>query len=168
MKATRNEAQVTQRVDFQTETIVTPGNCVNCRQPASTTINVECSSGVDLILFKVWRWHDFEFPVCSWCKRRRQTVGTLGIVFAVLAAIGWIMSMFVFEGFVLRFMPRELWLCMVLVGFFAAAYFARNLMTSALDAWLLGVCGVRLTKQGVATLWFRDDELANEIKAMNR
>jgi hypothetical protein len=135
---------------------------VNCGIATDTTIAVECTSGVDFVLIKIWRWHEFDMPVCSSCKARRRNIGAVLTILSIVAVFGLLFGMFALEKYFVGWGQRNLWLWLTIGSFFASVYLARNWVSPLSDAWLLGVRGVRLTKGGIGTLKFRDHEFATE------
>jgi hypothetical protein len=65
---------------------------------------------------------------------------------------GVFIGMFSLVGFFTRWGQRDLWLWLTLGTFLVVLYFARNWPAPLLDASLLGVRGVRLTRTGIGTL----------------
>jgi len=147
-----------------THTTRFPGRCVNCGATAETTVPIECVTGVDMILIKVWRWHEFEIPCCADCKTRRRTLGVLFTIASIQSVIACLLGMLTLEPYFAAHGLRDTWLLLTLGVFLATVYFARNWLRPILDAWLMGVSGVRLDKDGFAVLRFRDAVFAAETE----
>jgi hypothetical protein len=80
---------------------------------------------------------------------------------------GVFIGMFSLEVFFTIWGQRDLWLWLTLGTFLVVLYFARNWPPPMLDASLLGVRGVRLTRTGIGTLQFRDREFAREAAVLS-
>lgn len=154
-------------IDFPVDRARFPNRCVSCGVSSDTTVTVECTSGVDLVFIKFWRWHDFALPCCSTCKARRKRAGVVFSVLSLLAVFGVLIGMFSLAGFFTRWGQRDLWLGLTLGTFWFVLYLARNWPAPLLDASLLGVRGVRLTRTGIGTLQFRDREFAREAAVLS-
>lgn len=153
-------------IDVPTDWERFPRRCVNCGASPDTTVTVDCSTGVDLVFVKFSRWHEFSLPVCSSCKTRRRGAGVLCAVLSIVAVFGSLLGMFALEPIFKSWGQRDVWLLLTLGVFLAVLYFVRNWVSPVLDARLLGVRGVRLTKQGMGSLRFRDDEFGAEAAAL--
>lgn len=155
-------------IDFPTGAARFPQRCVRCAASADTTIAVECTSGIDLVVFKYWRWHDFPLPCCSPCKSRRRWAGVLFHILGLLAVCGVFCGMCELEPLFTRMGQRDLWLWLILGTTAGSLYLCRNWLTPVLDAAFLGVRGVRLTKTGIGTLKFRDRDFAIESESLSK
>ena len=155
-------------IDVPTGAATFPQRCVRCAAAADTTVAVECTSGIDLVFFKYFRVHDFPLPCCSICKTRRRWAGVLFHILGLLAVVGVFCGMCHLEPLFTRMGQRDLWLRLILGTTLGSFYLCRNWLTPMLDAALLGVSGVRLTKTGIGTLKFRDRDFATEAESLSK
>jgi len=153
------------RLDLPISWVHFPQRCVNCGSLPETTVEVECSRGIDLLIFKYQKYFNFLLPVCFPCKKRRRVAGFASAIVLVAAFLGYLAGMFALESVFERWGQRELWAFLFMAIFLAAIYLARNWVTPLLDAWFLGVRGGNLSKSGVGTLWFRDRDFADRTEA---
>ena len=152
-------------VDFPVDQARFPQRCVSCGATPDTTVAVDCTRGVDLLFVQFCHWHEFALPSCSSCKARRKRAGILFGGLSFFAVVGVLLGMFALEPHFKASGQRDLWLWLTLGAFCSAVYFARNWVSPLLDARLLGVRGVRLTRSGIGTLQFRDHDFATEAAA---
>ena len=155
-------------IDFPVDQAKFPQRCVGCGATPDTTVSVDCIRGLDLLLIQFCHWHEFALPSCSSCKARRKRAGILFGVLSFFATLGVLFGMFALEPLFEASGQRDLWLWLTLGTFCVAVYFARNWVSPLLDAWLLGVRGVRLTRSGIGTLQFRDRDFAAEAAALTQ
>ena len=93
-------------------------------------------------------------------------VGLLSVPLSVAVVVGALLGMFALEPAFKSAGHRDIWLFLTLAVFFIIVYLLRNRMSGALDAWVLGVRGGRLTREGTGALSFRDARFAAETKAL--
>jgi hypothetical protein len=145
-----------------------PQRCVHCGALPEATVKVECSRGMDLIIFKYQTLFKFLLPVCLPCRKRRRFAGFMSYLIIPATFIAYMAGVAALESVFERWDQREIWAFLLIGGVLLVFYLARNWVTPLLDNWFLGVRGGQLSKTNIGTIWFRDHDFAAMLEAFVR
>lgn len=155
------------RVTLPTPYICFPQRCVHCGGEPEIATTIRATRGIDLVIISWGNEVSLDIPTCRRCRRRRRIAGLLSIPAFVIVFMLLLIAVPRLEQSV--FVSRAMILVLVVGLIVVFPRFVGNRRSGWLDAWLLGVRAVKLTKSPpTVTLVFRDRLYAHEAETLTQ
>lgn len=149
-------------VEFPIGTVDFGDACVGCGAIATQDVDIDAKQGIDLIFVSFSHVVTLPAPVCDECRIRHRvwfwaaTAGLIGFIVTMIAVYALFIHPTYGES-------GSSWLVLPVL---AILYWGRNQLEPFVDKRVLHVYAKSLSKKrNTVTLWFRDPNLAQAMKA---